>query len=51
MQTGNLDALKVRIPFCTDSSSGGRPSDVHLEQIFASLEFSIFRFIRDIFLE
>ena len=30
IQSGNRLALVVRIPFCIDSSSGGRLSDVHL---------------------
>ena len=32
IHSGNLLAFVVRIPFCTDSSSGGRPSLVHLNK-------------------
>lgn len=31
MHKGKRDALVVRIPFCMDSSSGGRPSELQLQ--------------------
>lgn len=43
MQSGNLDAFRVSMPFCTDNSSGGRPSEFHLQVTNVALNIKINR--------